>query len=109
MTAAGHCGEMLLVASPLFQRMHWKVGAFCFLRSLEGFSSQLSPQLPRMFGMCLELFSVLCLSFPECWRTGCLSLEAHTPPCGLSFSVGIQHGSVAMSIFLGTPLASPEK
>lgn len=45
MTAAGHCGEMLLVASRLFRRMHWKVGAFCFPRSLEGFSSQLSPQL----------------------------------------------------------------
>lgn len=83
----------------------------CFLLSQVHGGILLSavPPAARMLRMCLKLFAVLWLSFSEFWRTSCLSLQVRTPPCGLSFFVSIQHGSVAISIFFWRVLWAPLK
>lgn len=106
MVAAGHCREMLLIAysSVLGEGLE---GVSCLLSQVHGGVLSAVPSAARMLAMCLGLFAVLCLSFPECWRTSCLSLEVHTLPCGLSFFVSIQHESVAMGILFGASFWFP--
>lgn len=107
MAAAGHCGEMLLVASlsVLEGALEGRWALSAFPGPWRG-SSLSCPPAARMLGMCLELFAVLCLSFPECRGTSCLSLEVHTLPCALSFA-NIQHGSVAVNILFGESFGFP--
>lgn len=107
MAAAEHCGEMLLVASSSVLEDALEGGCFLLSQVHGGILLSAVPPAARMLGMCLELFAVLCLSFPECWRASCLSLGVHTPPCGLSFFVSIQHGCVAISILFGESFGFP--